>query len=241
MFDGAYAFNQPLNNWDVSGASNFFGMFYECSVFNQPLNNWTVDSATTMQSMFDNALAFDQPLSNWDVSNVEDFKYMFYGATQFDQDLGAWDISSATMMNDMFKYDTLSPANYDSTLIGWARLDPGELQIPANIVFGGGDSHYCAGESARDSLITVYNWTITDGGRLCSSYWTGAVSDDWFTSGNWTDGVPDDQINAIIPDVGLNPYPVINTTGAVCAFLDLQPGTSLTVLSTGVLTVVSQN
>ena len=54
MFDGATAFNQPLNTWDTS-------------------------KVTDMSHMFDGATVFNQPLNTWDVSNVTDMSYMFAG------------------------------------------------------------------------------------------------------------------------------------------------------------------
>ena len=48
MFRNASAFNQPLNNWDVSNVTTMDGMFKEALEFNQPLNNWDVSNVTTM-------------------------------------------------------------------------------------------------------------------------------------------------------------------------------------------------
>ena len=72
-------------------------------------------------------------------------------------------------MGKMFNRVTLSTANYDNTLIGWATLDPGETQIPTNINFSGGNSTFCNSELSRETLIQIYNWQITDGGKDCSS------------------------------------------------------------------------
>ena len=83
----------------------------------------------------------------------------------------------------------------------------------------------------------VYSWTITDGGRDCDSYWTGNISDDWFNADNWTNGIPGAATTVIIPDVGLNPYPVIASPGATCNGLDIQSGAILTVQPTGLLTL----
>jgi uncharacterized repeat protein (TIGR01451 family) len=59
--------------------------------------------------------------------------------------------------------------------------------------------------------------------------WTGTVSSNWNTPGNWTQGVPDcSGIGALIPDVTTND-PVISTTGNNTA--------NLTILSGGLLTI----
>ena len=40
MFDGAFNFNQPLNDWDVGGVNDMDSMFYESTKFNQCLSTW---------------------------------------------------------------------------------------------------------------------------------------------------------------------------------------------------------
>ena len=52
MFNNAHAFNQPLNNWNVSSVTDMSYMFYFAVVFDQPLNNWNVSNVTTMEFMF---------------------------------------------------------------------------------------------------------------------------------------------------------------------------------------------
>ena len=51
MFADAYAFNQPLNNWDTSKVTNMENMFYRAEAFNQPLNNWDTSKVTDMRGM----------------------------------------------------------------------------------------------------------------------------------------------------------------------------------------------
>jgi uncharacterized repeat protein (TIGR01451 family) len=59
--------------------------------------------------------------------------------------------------------------------------------------------------------------------------WTGAVSNDWNTPGNWTQGVPNcTTIGAVIPNVATND-PVINTTGNSTANLTIESGGLLTI------------
>ena len=49
MFADAEAFNQPLNNWNVSNVRDMYGMFANAEAFNQPLNNWNVSKVTDMR------------------------------------------------------------------------------------------------------------------------------------------------------------------------------------------------
>jgi surface protein len=64
MFRKARSFNQPLNNWDVSGVTNMSGLnnmngvFYNASAFNQDLSNWCVSNFPTMPADFNNGATF---------------------------------------------------------------------------------------------------------------------------------------------------------------------------------------
>ena len=165
MFERAYAFNQDLNSWNVSSVTDMSNMFKEVRVFDGNITSWDVSSATTLYRMFwDCRFAFNQDISGWNVSNVTNMSGMFRDAKVFDQNLGSWNIGNVTNMSGMFDGATLSTANYDATLIGWAGQTP-----PSNITFSGGNSQYTlggAGEAARNTLINTYGWTITDGGGV---------------------------------------------------------------------------
>ncbi|MGP1460955.1 MAG: BspA family leucine-rich repeat surface protein [Bacteroides sp.] len=102
MFHKCAAFNQPLNNWNVSNVTNMSNMFSGCRAFNQPLNNWNVSQVTNMSSMFSSCAAFNQPLNNWDVGNVTDMSGMFSGCAAFNQPLNNWDVSKVTDMSTLF-------------------------------------------------------------------------------------------------------------------------------------------
>ena len=52
MFSGAWAFNQPIGNWNTSKVTNMVNMFISARGFNQPIGNWDVSSVTNMGSMF---------------------------------------------------------------------------------------------------------------------------------------------------------------------------------------------
>ncbi|MES2774993.1 MAG: hypothetical protein V4722_12455 [Bacteroidota bacterium] len=76
------------------------------------------------------------------------------------------------------------------------------------------------------AVILVYDLTNT---------WTGAISNNWSTAGNWSAGtVPTATINVVIPNVTNDP--IITTTGAVARTIHVKPGASLTLNATGNLT-----
>jgi len=67
---------------------------------------------------------------------------------------------------------------------------------------------------------------------ITSTTWTGSVNSNWFNASNWTDGVPADSIDAVIPNVSPNSFPVIQGTAGTVAEADdvtIQAGAQLTI------------
>lgn len=97
------------------------------------------------------------------MSKVVSMFQMFYNAISFDQSLGAWNVSSVGGMGEMLSFSGLSTANYDATLQGWAVQSGLQNGVPLDAT----GLSYCMGESARQTLITTYGWTIDDAGKAC--------------------------------------------------------------------------
>jgi surface protein len=102
--------------------------------------------------------ASDTPI----LSNVSSLNSMFSG-TLFNKDIGNWNISQIVDMHEMFSGVTIDKVKYNNILEQWSTQS-----LQSNVSFGAGNSTYCKGESARDAIITMYNWNITDGGKDCS-------------------------------------------------------------------------
>jgi surface protein len=171
MFLGASAFNQPIGSWDVSNVKIMSQMFQGASSFNQPLDSWNVSKVTDMHNMFASNSSFNQPLGSWNVGNVTNMSWMFgsqLNNTLFNQDIGSWNINNVANMSGMFYGAKLSTANYDATLIGWSTISPNETPLQANVTFDGGNSNYCNGATARNSIISTFGWTISDAGLNCT-------------------------------------------------------------------------
>ena len=164
MFKGATSFNDPyIIYWGTLGITTFESTFENATSFNQDISSWSSKTAnvTNMNSTFKGAISFNQSINTWHMTNVSTMISMFDGATAFNQDLSDWNITSAQYMANMFNGVTLSTQNYNLLLSSWARQ-----AVKSNVIFNGGNSMYTYGTESdkRLSLITNYNWTITDGG-----------------------------------------------------------------------------
>ncbi|MBN1338777.1 MAG: hypothetical protein JXA03_05600 [Bacteroidales bacterium] len=85
----------------------------------------------------------------------------------------------------------------------------------------------------------VYENDLLTQPLLCgggTTEWTGAVDEDWFNPGNWTAGVPTGAVDALIPNVGKAPFPVIFNGSAVVANITITAGAMVTIAPTGDLT-----
>ncbi len=155
MFKGASVFNGDVSAWNTQNVQDFREMFQEASMFDKPLTNWNTSSANSMKGMFDMALSFNQSVTHFNVSNISDFSYVFHRAESFNQPLSAWDISEANNLTKMLSFSGLNQQNYDQTLIGWS------VQNVQNGLFLGADSlYYFTADSARNELMSIYNWII---------------------------------------------------------------------------------
>ena len=225
MFRRATIFNQNIGGWNTASLQEMDRMFDGASAFNQDLNGWNISKVTSLQYVFEDATAFNGDISGWDVSNVDDMDSLFEDATSFNQDLGAWDISKLEHTWRTFDNATLSTANYDSILIGWSTLDvaAGETKIPENLNISFGSSKYCAGETARNTLDTTYNWTIGDGGVESVNVWYQDLDGDGF-------GDPTNTLSQCSQPAG---YVSIRTDAFVATWRNNSPGQSITIPTTG--------
>ena len=163
MFFGASTFNQDIGGWNTDKVTDMRWMFSHAVLFNQDIGGWQTGAVTDMSWMFRDAHAFNQDIGGWDTGRVTDMDGMFYKAFSFDQDLGSWNVGALKDASSMFNHMTLSTYNYNALLVGWNGQ---ELQ--PDVLFSGGKSTYCLGESARQNMIDSDNWSIFDAGKDCS-------------------------------------------------------------------------
>jgi surface protein len=104
MFSNVSSLNGTINFSDTSKVTDMGGMFNGASAFNQPLN-FDTSSVTDMGGMFQSATAFNQDLS-FNTSNVTNMRAMFYGASSFNGSINFSDTSKVTTMRDLFSNAT---------------------------------------------------------------------------------------------------------------------------------------
>jgi len=164
IFNDVEPFNSDITNWNTSNVTSMTSAFKNTDLFNQNISSWDVSNVTFFRETFRNAIGFNQPIGNWTILNGGDvnMQRMLQDAINFDQSLADWDMTSVGNLSNFLNNVTLSTANYDATLIGWAAQS---LKSDVNCDFG--NSQYTAGgaaEAARNTLVNTYNWTLTDGG-----------------------------------------------------------------------------
>ncbi|MFW5713574.1 MAG: BspA family leucine-rich repeat surface protein, partial [Brevefilum sp.] len=157
---------QTIEQWGTGLWSSMGSAFYGCqNLGGQASDNPNLTDVTDMSDMFHNASAFNQNIGGWNTSTVTNMSNMFHNASAFDQNLGGWTVTALEKADGMFDGITLSTTNYDDLLIGW-----NEQELQKEVMFSGGNSTYCSGESARENMINTYEWTITDGGMDCGLF-----------------------------------------------------------------------
>ena len=154
-----------VSNWDISSVIYLHEVFYGCSgLTTLNTTNWNTLNVIYIYGAFRDCSGLTTlDTSNWDTSSVTSFSHTFSGCSGLTAvtGIGSLNVSLVTSMINMFNGVTLNTTNYNSLLTGWASQS-----LINDTPFHGGNSIYsCDAESARnDTLIGVYNWTITDGG-----------------------------------------------------------------------------
>lgn len=212
MFGDNTFFNQPLNNWDTSNVTNMSAMFY-ATIFNQDINSWNTANVTSMGSMFESATAFNQPLDNWNTSSVTDMSYMFSGSNGFDQSLATFNMAAVQYLDSILANSGLSRQNYDTTLQAWSLQT-----LPSSLNLGADGLEYCSAQTARQSIINNFGWTITGDTYQC----LGSPEDGAPNGGDGNDdGVLDSQQDDVLS--------LLNTTLGGGKYLTIQSSSQASV------------
>jgi len=162
MFQDASKANPDTSGWDTSQVTTMRAMFKNASKAVPNTSGWNTSKVSTMRAMFRGASLANPDVTGWNVSSVTNMYGMFQNATSFDRNLRNWDVSNVTNFVNFLAGGKLSTYNYDALLEGWSNLT-----LSSNERFDAGNSTYCKGEQARNSIIANYNWNIRDAGKSC--------------------------------------------------------------------------
>lgn len=93
--------NHNVGNWNVTGVTNMYRMFYGAVAFNNggsdSIKNWNTSSVNDVFQMFYSAITFNQPLTNFNFTNVTITTDMFTFCYEFNQDCSNWERVGSTM------------------------------------------------------------------------------------------------------------------------------------------------
>ena len=172
-FAGMTNFNQNMNGLDISSATSVSKMLKANPNFNNDGTSldWSNTNNLNMREFMENTpyngtIDFGQ--------TVTDLGLTLYNNDAFDTSLAGLDITSLSYAFAFMQAATgMSTANYDATLIDWeSQLQaayPSGAGYPYTININFGGSQFTsggAGETAKNSLVTNFGWTISDGGGI---------------------------------------------------------------------------
>ncbi|GAB4319069.1 MAG: hypothetical protein Kow00127_11220 [Bacteroidales bacterium] len=114
---------------------------------------------------------------------------------------------------------------YKAVLGAAVPMAPGVYYYAARWQYNGGPYHYGGFQGGPWNGIDNVSGVLTIDPSAPVSTWTGAVNDNWFDAGNWDNGVPGYNTDAIIP-TGLSTYPKTTSGSAMCNNILLQSDAS---------------
>jgi surface protein len=162
MFNQAYDFNQPINNWNVSNVTDMSGMFVYGVSFNQPIGNWNVSKVTSFQEMFrlpggaTSAMTFNQNIGTWNLHTTAPITMyqMFQNCISFNNgglsSISGWTTTRVTNMESMFAG---SPA-FNQPIGNW---DVSNVTTMSSMFTGSYIFNQNIGNWNVSSVINMYN------------------------------------------------------------------------------------
>lgn len=139
-----------------------------------------------------------------------------------------WPYNSNTNTSDI--PDALSTDT--KTIVSLGTSDNYQYNISNGISGGASELLALLANSANyDGNSTAAYTALSTTFILTDPIWNGSTDTDWTDSNNWTNGLPDANLNVTIP-TGLDNYPVVSTeTSANCNNLTLEENATLTIQS----------
>ena len=141
IFESANSFNQNIGTWDMSKVTNV-GRSLRSGSFNNggssSINNWNLSGVTSLFGMFWDASLFNQPIKDWNITGVTTAGNFFtsgsqYSTANYDDILNTWsqkNVRTGVTINfASIKYSSAGAAGR-ATLVntyGWTITDGGQL------------------------------------------------------------------------------------------------------------------
>jgi hypothetical protein len=139
--------------------------------------------------------------------------------------------------------------NFDKVIVSGTATLGGTLNVTINYTPAYGDEIVFLSASAISGTFTTLtglpaNWYVIYLSNLvklqyglAATTWTGNISTDWNTPGNWSPGLPVGNTVVTIPNVTNDP--IINTGSINVKLIAILPGGLLTITNAGILTLNS--
>lgn len=154
-----------VSNWNTSNATRFDSFVQGCSLLTTlDVSNWNTSNVTNFVNFIRNCQSLTVlNVLNWDTSNVVNFfGFIINTGNEVDLDVSNWIVTGVTNFSFFATNGSLSVTNYDILLNTFAAQS-----VNSDLSIGMGSSQYStSGETARNTLITTYNWTISDAGCI---------------------------------------------------------------------------
>jgi hypothetical protein len=140
MFESANSFNQNIGTWDMSKVTNV-GRSIRSQSFNNggssSINNWNLSGVTSLFGMFWDASQFNQPIKDWNITGVTTAGNFMttngFSTANYDDVLNTWsqkNVKSGVTINfASIKYSSAAAAGR-ATLVntyGWTITDGGQV------------------------------------------------------------------------------------------------------------------
>ena len=140
LFRYASSFNQPINNWNLSRATNLKDFLLGASSFNQTVTNMisTIQNAVRIEQMFSGSQAqadWSQfPFQYADTSAA----YAFQSNLNFTGNVSNWQIpSNVVTMQRMMRGSGITSIDFTDSVVGWAVYIYNNGGVPTGINFSG--------------------------------------------------------------------------------------------------------
>lgn len=168
-----------------------------------------------IQSLTDNGLDIDAGATVDNTNNLSDGTFSGINTSNTGGPYRYINFNSASTPTTTINNVTFNHGGTPTVGVSYNVARAGSASL---ITFDGAISGLLAGATYEDDPGNKIDWPL-----ITASTWTGAVSSDWFTAGNWSAGVvPTSTTNVTIPLAANNPE--IVASGATCRDITITNG-----------------